>query len=186
MSDLKSPFQNVALKFPDTAKERKEIPVMTGVLDYFPLAIMEVAKVAKQGNDQHNPGEPLTWARHKSNDHADCLVRHLMQRGVLDDDGFSHTAKVAWRALAMLQEELEAALGFTPFGDEQEGGQDDGAPYEDQGEKHPAHRVVCCPNCKRPPSHMEWGGARGMFYTNDIAFFHCANCGQSWIHQYSH
>jgi hypothetical protein len=43
-------------------------------------------------------------------DHADCIMRHLVDRGTVDpEDGISHTTKVAWRALALLQEELEAA-----------------------------------------------------------------------------
>jgi hypothetical protein len=37
-------------------------------------------------------------------------MRHLVDRGTIDpEDGISHSVKVAWRALAMLQEELEAA-----------------------------------------------------------------------------
>lgn len=42
-------------------------------------------------------------------DHADCIVRHLLQRGTLDTDGLPHSAKLAWRAMALLQEECEAA-----------------------------------------------------------------------------
>jgi hypothetical protein len=41
-------------------------------------------------------------------------VRHLIERGTRDTDGQRHTAKVAWRALALLQEELEAEAGFDP------------------------------------------------------------------------
>lgn len=41
-------------------------------------------------------------------DHADCIMRHLVDRGTIDTDGITHSAKVAWRALALLQEELEA------------------------------------------------------------------------------
>jgi hypothetical protein len=40
-------------------------------------------------------------------DHADCILRHLTERGTLDTDGILHDVKVAWRALALLQEELE-------------------------------------------------------------------------------
>ena len=86
---------------------RKEQPVATGVLDYFPDALLAVANLSKVGNDQHNPGEPLHWARDKSSDHADCLARHLIDRGKLDTDGIMHSAKVAWRALALLQLEIE-------------------------------------------------------------------------------
>jgi len=91
------------------AAKRKALPLTTGVLDYFPDALLEVAKCSKAGNDQHNPGKPLHWDRSKSGDEADALGRHLLDRGKLDSDGIRHTAKVAWRALAMLQKELETA-----------------------------------------------------------------------------
>lgn len=91
-----------------TAKERKERPVYSGVLRYFPDALLEVARCSYLGNEQHHPGEPLHWDRSKSTDEADALVRHLMAAGTLDTDGIPHTAKVAWRALALLQKELEA------------------------------------------------------------------------------
>lgn len=89
------------------SNERKEAPVFSGVMAYFPLALIEVARLSKIGNDKHNPGEVLHWARGKSTDHADCIARHLLEHGTLDEDGVSHTAKVAWRALALLQEEME-------------------------------------------------------------------------------
>jgi hypothetical protein len=90
-----------------TAQERKDTPVFSGVLKYFPLAIMEVSRVSKAGNDQHNKGKTLHWDRSKSTDEADALARHLIQSGTLDTDGIRHTAKVAWRALALLEKELE-------------------------------------------------------------------------------
>ncbi len=96
-----------------TAAERKARPVYSGVLRYFPLALMEVAHCSHVGNEQHNPGEPLRWDRSKSTDEADALVRHLLQAGEIDTDGVRHSAKVAWRALALLEKELEA-LRRTP------------------------------------------------------------------------
>lgn len=90
-----------------TAKERKDRPLALGVLDYFPDALMEVAFTSKIGNDQHNPGQPLHWAKEKSTDHADCILRHLIDRGTFDTDGVRHSAKVAWRALALLQTEID-------------------------------------------------------------------------------
>lgn len=92
---------------PTDAQARKDLPIARGVLDYFPLAIAEIARVSKAGNDQHNPGQPLHWAREKSTDHADCIARHLIDRGKLDNDGQRHTGKMAWRALALLQLEME-------------------------------------------------------------------------------
>lgn len=92
---------------PSDASQRKNIPIATGVLDYFPDAIAAIAKVSKAGNDQHNPGSVLHWDRSKSGDEADAMMRHFMERGKLDCDGISHSAKMAWRALAFLQKEIE-------------------------------------------------------------------------------
>lgn len=89
------------------AQQRKQHPVATGVLDYFPDALMAVAYVSYVGNEQHNPGQPLHWDRSKSTDEADALLRHFLERGTLDTDGCRHSAKMAWRALALLQKELE-------------------------------------------------------------------------------
>lgn len=93
------------------SKYRKGLPIATGVIDYFPDALAEVAKVSVSGNKQHNAGEPLHWDRTKSTDHADSLVRHLLERGTVDTDGMLHSAKVAWRALALLQEEIDGIRG---------------------------------------------------------------------------
>lgn len=99
----------VANKLPTDPAERKGIPLATGVLDYFPDALIEVARVSMRGNEQHNPGKPLHWDRTKSTDEADTLMRHFTERGTLDADGMRHSAKVAWRALALLQKEIEAS-----------------------------------------------------------------------------
>lgn len=93
---------------PTDAAERKKHPVASGVLDYFPDAIVAISRVSWEGNEQHNPGQPLHWAREKSTDEADALLRHFMRRGTRDSDGMRHSAKLAWRALALLQKEIEA------------------------------------------------------------------------------
>ena len=100
-----------ATTLPEEPSERKKYPVATGVLDYFPDAIVALSKLSWQGNEQHNPGQPLHWARGKSADEADTLIRHFMQRGTVDKDGIRHTTKLAWRALALLQKELEDPNG---------------------------------------------------------------------------
>ena len=95
---------------PTDSAARKAVPLCSGVLDYFPAALAEVARVSKAGNDKHNPGELLHHARGKSMDHADCIARHLLERGTVDEEnGVRHSAQLEWRALALLQEELEAA-----------------------------------------------------------------------------
>lgn len=98
---------NAYTLLPHTSGERKMIPLASGVFDYFTSALIEVAKVSFKGNEQHNPGEPLHWARGKSADHADTMLRHFAERGSCDSDGTRHSAKMVWRALALLQMELE-------------------------------------------------------------------------------
>lgn len=90
-----------------TNSRRKQTPVFSGVLMYFPDAILELARASWAGNQQHHPDKPLHWDRNKSGDHLDALARHLIQVGQIDDDGIRHSAKVAWRALANLQVEIE-------------------------------------------------------------------------------
>ncbi|MGL5935311.1 MAG: dATP/dGTP diphosphohydrolase domain-containing protein [Cetobacterium sp.] len=92
---------------PDMADERKRIPLASGLFDYFASALIEVAKISHIGNEQHNPGQPLHWARGKSTDHADTMLRHFAQRGTFDTDRVRHSAKMVWRALAILQMEME-------------------------------------------------------------------------------
>jgi|TARA_R110002074_G_scaffold27032_6_gene78902 hypothetical protein len=87
--------------------DRKKIPVYSGVLKYFPDAIIEVARCSYAGNHQHNPDKPLHWDRSKSGDELDALARHLLEAGTIDSDGIRHSAKIAWRALANLQKEIE-------------------------------------------------------------------------------
>ncbi len=97
---------------PVESAARKEIPIAEGVLDYFPAAIAYVARISKVGNDKHNPGQPMHHARSKSGDHANCIGRHLIERGTYDiEDNLRHSGKLAWRALALLQEELEREEG---------------------------------------------------------------------------
>lgn len=102
-----------------TSAERKRHPLAEGLLDYFPDALAVVSNVSWIGNEKHNPGEPLHHSRGKSMDHADCCARHLSERGGFDEVTINgathrirHTAALAWRALALLQEELESELGL--------------------------------------------------------------------------
>ena len=100
-------FPTGAKEIKEKSNERKLKPVFTGVLKYFPDAILEIAKCSYIGQKQHNPNKPLSWDRSKSGDELDALARHLLGAGTLDTDGIKHSAKVAWRALANLQKELE-------------------------------------------------------------------------------
>lgn len=107
------------MPLPTDPKERKTYPVYSGVLSYFPDALIEVAHVSYIGNEQHNPGQSLRWDRSKSQDEKDAEVRHLLDPLTIggskfDTDGVRHAAKKAWRALADLQKELELEQSIVP------------------------------------------------------------------------
>lgn len=96
------------MTLPVDSTERKQFP-LAAVFDYFPDALCAVAKVIAAGQAQHGTHG---WDRAKSQDEESTLLRHFMDRGTLDVDGTRHSAKVAFRALAMLQKELERELGL--------------------------------------------------------------------------
>jgi len=91
----------------DDAAVRKELPMCTGLIDYFPRALAAVSRCSLMGNRQHHPEKPLHWDKNKSRDHADCIVRHLVDRGCNDSDGTPHIVKLAWRALALLETTIQ-------------------------------------------------------------------------------
>jgi hypothetical protein len=133
-----------ATTLPTDAAERKQYPIATGFLDYFPDAIAAVAHLSWKGNEQHNPGQPVHWARGKSADQDDTLARHFLQRGTLDTDGVRHTTKLAWRALALLQQEIEAeraAADVVAVKDER--------PYGDRTDSWGAIRGCQCTGCRQ-------------------------------------
>lgn len=85
--------------FPEDSAARKTYPMYSGVLSYFPAALAAVSHHSYLGNEKHNPGEALHWARGKSDDHLDAAVRHLTEGDLRG---------AAWRILAALQIEEEA------------------------------------------------------------------------------
>jgi len=97
------------VSLPTNSKDRKQIPMFSGLLAYFPDALAAVAAHSFNGNEKHNPGEPLHWAREKSSDHKDCIVRHLADIATGADEIEELTA-VAWRALAAAQLAIEAKV----------------------------------------------------------------------------
>jgi hypothetical protein len=88
-------------------EKRKQIPLYSGVIKYFPDALCEVARVSYIGSKQHHPEKELHWDREKSSDDLDALMRHLLEAGTYDDDGILHDSKIVWRSLANLQKVLE-------------------------------------------------------------------------------
>jgi hypothetical protein len=94
------------MSLPTDDKARKALPILTYLTEYFPDATLAEVRVAVAGNEQHNPGEPLHWARDKSTDQLNTAFRHLWdhKRGTTKDiDGEYHLAKAVWRLKAALQ-----------------------------------------------------------------------------------
>lgn len=101
------------MTLPTDSNDRKNYPLCSGVLRYFPAAIAGVAKTSKLGNDKHNPGQEMHHARGKSPDHSDCIMRHLMDvqdlisskdPSVTSEMILNEVNQMAWRALALSQE----------------------------------------------------------------------------------
>lgn len=87
---------------------RKRQPIATGVIAYFPRALAAIAEVSRRGNEKHNPGAPLHWAKEKSTDEADSAMRHIcdaLEFGpqALDAEGVPHLRSACWRMLAWLE-----------------------------------------------------------------------------------
>lgn len=100
---VKPPTERV---IPDDDK-REDYPLFDVLFGYFPAAMCELSRWAKVGNDKHNPGEPLHWAREKSTDHVNKIARHLMDYDQKDRNGFYEAIPLLWRAAALAQELLE-------------------------------------------------------------------------------
>lgn len=91
---------------PDDDK-REDYPLFDVLVGYFPAAMCELARWTKVGNEQHNPGEELHWAREKSTDHRNKILRHLMDYDQKESNGFYEAIPMLWRCAALVQELLE-------------------------------------------------------------------------------
>lgn len=93
---------------------RKALPILTYLTEYFPDATLAEVAVSVAGNQQHNPGQPLHWAREKSKDQLNTAFRHLWDHKMgikKDTDGQYHLAKAIWRLKAELQLTIEKDNG---------------------------------------------------------------------------
>ena len=104
------------IELPKDAQERKDVPIWTAFVKYFPNAIAAVAKHAANGSKQHHPDDEPWWDMSKSQDEMDALMRHALE---------GHHEAVAWRAMANLEREIlngykanEEALNFSEGTDE--------------------------------------------------------------------
>lgn len=99
--------ERAAQSLPKDAAARKRLPVYSGVIAYFPDALIGVSEVSFDGNEQHNPGTPLHWDRTKSKDQRDALARHMIESIEDTEEGLYAAKQMAWRALADLQLKIE-------------------------------------------------------------------------------
>lgn len=107
-SKEKNNFSDVKLNH--KPNKRKEYPMYSGLLKYFPNALREVSHCSWVGQQQHNPDKPLAWDRSKSGDELDAMLRHLTDhaKGIeFDEDGVRHIVKCCWRLLAITEKMLE-------------------------------------------------------------------------------
>lgn len=66
------------LTLPTDSAERKQYPLWRGLFRYFPAALVGLARHSFINNERHNPGEEMHHSRSKSNDHWDCIERHMV------------------------------------------------------------------------------------------------------------
>ena len=124
------------MSLPTDSAVRKKYPVFRGCIAYFAAALAGVARVSMAANERHNPGESMHHSRGKSNDHADCIVRHLMDvadfQAAIERAEIPRTTgdigeyrercaalldeadRLSWRALALSQE-LHEKYGGAPL-----------------------------------------------------------------------
>ena len=89
---------------PSSPRARKQIPIHTGFMQYFPRAITAVSQHSLLGGLQHGQtAQSLTWDRSLSGDELDAMMRHI-----IDEDWTA----VAWRAMANLEKHLEKQEGL--------------------------------------------------------------------------
>lgn len=106
----------MASTLPTEDAARKELQLWTFLTEYFPDSFVEVVKVAVAGNRQHNPGQPLHWAKGKSTDQMNTAFRHQWDHKMgtaKDVDGCYHLAKAIWRLSAELQLTIEKERDLT-------------------------------------------------------------------------
>lgn len=109
-----TPKPKLSIGLTTDAAARKNIPVFSGFVKYFPRGMCAVAELSRIANEQHNPGQPVHWAKEKSKDELDAFCRHMIDDvlGVpADTDNVLHATKMAWRAMANLERILDKQNG---------------------------------------------------------------------------
>lgn len=152
------------MTLPTDSKERKELPLWTFMFNYFPLAWLEVVRVAVAGNAQHENGADIRWDRSKSMDQLNTAARHQFDYGMgvkKDVDGRAHLAKAIWRLMAQLQLD-EESTAVAPASTSRPAGRPAGPiiPPAEFGEHGPAasrdYESIC--GVEGCPGHVPWSG----------------------------
>ena len=157
------------LSLPTDSAERKTYPLFSGLFGYFGAALAAVAHHSWKSNEKHNPGQPLHWSMDKSDDHADCVLRHLLDLGELlaayerdhspavVDAILEEADALAWRALALNQTlRMRLTNAAVPFNARREPVPEVPA-YEDEGAAN-MRRDPWTPGCDRVVGRCRCGG----------------------------
>ena len=105
--------ENIKPMLPEDPKERKLIPLWSGLFRYFPKSLVLTAKQSMIGHLQHyDKDEPMHWDRSKSSDDWDALMRHMvnLQEAIETRDIQAikeHSGALNWRAHAVEEKALE-------------------------------------------------------------------------------
>jgi hypothetical protein len=95
-----------ALKEPGTKGDHGKSPVMQGVLQYFPRALLEIGRVSERGAEKYSW---RGWEKVPNGKirYGNALVRHIILEDIDGDfdseTGLLHAAQEAWNALARLE-----------------------------------------------------------------------------------
>lgn len=93
---------------PEDAAERKNYPIYTGFIRFFPFAIAHIANHSHKATQQHHPDSPCHWDKSKSADEEDACARHFIEQAHAENIGDNDTllkeaTAKAWRAMANLE-----------------------------------------------------------------------------------
>ena len=77
-------------------------------VSYFPDALVVAGRLCVASNEKHNPGEPVHWAKEKSNDHWGSWGRHTSNLRTVDpESGMLHDISWLWRTCAINQTRID-------------------------------------------------------------------------------
>jgi hypothetical protein len=96
------------------AEKQAKVPITRGCINYFPRALMEVARVSVYGAKKHNAelnDKGFLRPEYTLDMYEDAITRHQVALAIEgeineEDGGLYHRAQRAWNALASLEKFL--------------------------------------------------------------------------------